>query len=297
MHKKNTFLIYLLSLIIFPSTFSMQLTKAPSCLNKKFIRTAIGKSAELDAMRKKWRSNDSPQEVVDISQGKIVIKEKISLGKRYGTCHNYAFTKLMGIVGKASVLLNILGQRDYYGDDYLKGHAFFDILEPKTVLQPGDLIVYLSQDEKGKFDDVTHTGIVIGDDCIESKWGSKNVVFQHPIWYIPESFGNHCRYLRLKMSGPELLVKIQQRLQKKEIKDRYDVLAWHVQQKLFDDIKQYEQDRSSDNLEEIYETLECHMNVHLDVPDKNGVTPLMHAERIGCEKLKELFASYQAHRE
>ncbi|HEX4068502.1 MAG TPA: hypothetical protein VHX42_00230, partial [Candidatus Babeliales bacterium] len=163
MHKKYT---YILSLIIFPSIFTMQITKVPLSLKKKFVRTTINKSPELDAIRKKFRFYSSPQEVVDISQGKIVIKEEIPLGKRYGTCHNYAFTKLMGIVGKAPQKLNILGQKDYYGDNYLKIYEFFDFLEPGVALQPGDLAVYVRQDEKG-FKDVTHTGIVVGDDCIE----------------------------------------------------------------------------------------------------------------------------------
>ncbi len=295
MYKQKLF-TYSLALIISPSIIGMQLTKRPFNVNKKFIRNVIGRSPELCAIRQKWSINNSPQEVVDISQGKIVIKEEIPYGKRYGTCHNYAFTKTMGIVGQAPKILNILGQTDYYGDDYLKAFHFFDILEPAAALQPGDLAIYLKQNEKG-LKEITHTGIVVSDDCIESKWGPIRGIFEHPIWYVPEGFGDHCRYLRLKISGDNLLVKIQKRLQQKQVKKRYDILARRAQQQLFDNIKEYEQNKCSLNASKIYTSLEYNMNVHLDIPDAHGITPLMHAERIGCEDLQELFAAYQKYNE
>ncbi len=316
MHKYIYF-TYLLSLIIFSSAFGMQLTKRSFSLKTKFIRTAIVKSPELDAIRQKldrgtWDGKNGPQEIVDISQGKIRIKEEIPYGKRYGTCHNYAFTKTMGIVGQTPKILNILGQTDYYGNDYLKLYNFFDLLEPGAVEQPGDHAVYLTQGEKG-FKEITHTGIVVGDDCIESKWGTIRAVFEHPLWYVPAGFGDHCRYFRPKISGDDLLVEVQKKLQQKQIKKRYDTLARRAQKQLFDNIKQYEQDQLRDNFGEIYSTyeqdqlrdnfgeiystLEFNMNVHLDVPDENGITPLMHAERIGCQRLKEMFEIYQKYNE
>jgi hypothetical protein len=294
MHAKYTYLTYSLSCLIVISNLGMQITKMPCNLKKKFVRTAIAKSPELDSIRQQWHINNTPQEVVDISQGKIRIKEEIPHGKRYGTCHNYAFTKLMGIVGKAPQILNIWGQKDYYGDHYLKIYEFFDLLEPNAVLQPGDLAVYLRRNEKG-FKDVTHTGSVVGDDCIESKWGPIPAVFEHPIWYVPVQFENDVRYLRLKMSGPDLLDKIQQRLQQKQVKKRYEDLAQRAQQELFNNIKEYEQDKSKGY--KISMSLEYNMNTHLDIPDENGITPLMHAERIGCEDLKEFFAAYQQYSE
>ena len=300
MHK-YTYFTYLLSLIIFSSAFGMQLTKRPSSLKQKFIRTAIAKSPELDAIRQKldrgtWDGKNGPQEVVDISQGKIRIKEEIPYGKRCGSCHNYVFTKKMRIVGDAPRILNILGQNDYYEGNYLKIYKFFDLLEPGAVVQPGDLAVYLKQNEKG-FKEIAHTGIVVNDDCIESKWGTIRAVFEHPLWYVPVKFGDHCRYFRPKISGDDLLVEVQKKLQQKQIKKRYDTLAWRAQKQLFDNIKQYEQDQLRDNFGEIYSTLEFNMNVHLDIPDENGITPLMHAERIGCETLKEMFEIYQKYNE
>ncbi len=287
--NKQKNVTYLLSFIIFPSALGMQLAKRPSHLKKKFIRTIIGRSPELCAMRETWHINNSPQEVVDISQGKIKIKEEIPVGKRYGTAHNYAFTKLMGIVGKAPKILNIKGQEEYYYDGYLKMSEFLDA---RSEAQPGDFAVYVCEDEKGEIE-ITHTGIVIGDDCIESKWGPTHAIFEHPTWYVPAQFGNRVWYFRLKISGADLLAEIQKRLQQKEIKERYNLLAKHYQQELFDNIKKYEQDRDISHARKMYGLLEYEMNVHLDVPDENGVTPLMHAERMGCEMLKELFATYQ----
>lgn len=291
------FFIHSLSCLIVTSSFGMQLVKKPFHFKKNFIRTAIAKSAELDAMRKTWRINNSPQDIVDISQGKIVIKEEILLGKRYGTCHNYAFTKLMGIIGKTPKVLNIRGQKDYYGDHYLKTYDFFDLLAPGASLQAGDLAVYILEDENGLVEDVTHTGIVVGDDCIESKWGPIPAVFEHPIWYVPANFGDCCLYLRSKMNGSDLLASIQKRLQQKRVKKRYDVLALAAQKALCNAIERYEQNKFDENFDEICTLLEYHMNVYLDVPDENGVTPLVHAEKIGCEKLKKLFAAYQKYNE
>jgi hypothetical protein len=271
----------------------MQLIKKPARFKKNFIRTIINQSQELDVIRKTWHINNSPQEVVDISQGKIKIKEEISVGKRYGTAHNYAFTKAMGIVGKAPRILNVRGQEEYYYDGYLKVSEFFDAHREG---QPGDFAVYISEDEKGEIE-ITHTGIVISDDCIESKWGPTNAVFEHPIWYVPAQFGNRVWYFRLKISGAELLAEIQKKLQQKEIKERYDLLAKHCQQELFDNLKKYEQDKNISHVRKIYQSLEYDMNVHLDVPDENGITPLMHGERIGCEILNNMFEIYQAHRE
>jgi hypothetical protein len=289
----------------------MQLTKIPSNIKKKFVRTAIAKSPELDSIRQQWHINNTPQEVVDISQGKIRIKEEIPHGKRYGVCHNYAFTKLMGIVGKAPQVLNIAGQRDYYSyaqktadnKEELYGLSiteFFDVVDGKSK-QPGDIAVYISIKENETLIEgmllnrIMHTGIVVGDDCIESKWGPIQAVFEHPIWYVPESFGRHIVYSRLKMSGADLLKKVQEKRNQESVKKTYAECARRNQQKLFNNIKEYEQDKSKGY--KISMSLEYDMNTHLDIPDENGITPLMHAERIGCEDLKEFFAAYQQYSE
>ena len=303
---QQKYYIYSLFLIISFSLVGMQLTKTPSRLNKKFVRTAINQSDSLDAMRKAWRINHSPQEVVDISQGKIKIKEEISLGKRYGVCHNYAFTKLMGIVGKPKVL-NIRGQRDYYayadiaddGKEELSGLSILDFFDPVSGQspQPGDLAVYIADgEEKNMFNRIMHTGIVVGDDCIESKWGPISAVFEHPIWYVPESFGNRIVYIRLNINVSDLLPKVQEKLKQAPIKKKYAESAQKNQQKLFDNIKEYERDKSKGG-PKIYTLLEYDMNVHLDIPDENGITPLMHAKKIKCEYLEEFFAAYEAHKE
>jgi hypothetical protein len=298
--RTQKLLIYSLSLIIINQTLGMQINKIPLGMKKKFVRTAINKSKELDTMRQTWSPKDSPQDVVGISKGKITIKERIAQGKRYGTCHNYAFTSLMGIVGKAPSLLNIMGQKDYYADAYINSSEFFELRKPDAPMHQGDLVVYFSKDEKGSFDDITHAGIVVGDDCIESKWGSIPAVFEHPVWYVPTSFGNHCFYYKLKVSGPDLLAEVQKRSQQKWVKKRYDVLARYAQQGFVDSIKEYGKHiypLEIDRLRDILLKLEYRMDIHLNKPDEHGITPLMHAEKIGCEHLKSLFAAYDKYNE
>jgi hypothetical protein len=301
MHKQTIF-TYSLSCLIVTSNLGMHLTKIPSNIKKKFIRTVIKQSPELDTIRQQWHINNTPQEAVDISQGKIRIKEEVPHGKRYGVCHNYAFTKLMGIVGKPKIL-NILGQKDYYaGLQANKAYGvnileFFDIVDGKS-MQPGDIAMYIADNKEENFlNRIMHTGIVVGDDCIESKWGPISAVFEHPIWYVPAQFGNHIIYNRLNIEKSRLLEVIQERLNQESVKETYAECAHKHQQELFDRIKQYEQDKSSINGSKIFMSLEYDMNVHLDVPDENGITPLMHAERIGCEDLKDFFAAYQQYSE
>lgn len=289
-------LIYSLSFIIINSTLGMQLTKIPSGIKKKFVRSVINISPELDIMRQKWNRPNYPQDVVDISQGEIVIKEKIARGKRYGTCHNYAFTKKMGIVGKAPSLLNIRGGcEDYYGVSYINVLDFFKFVkaDDSDPMQPGDIIVYAKNEERW---DITHTGIVRGDDCIESSWGEIPAVFEHPIWYVPAGFGNYVMYGRLTMSESDFLAAVQKRSQQKWVRKRYDVLARYAQQRFVDSIKEYGKHIYPLELERLFDILtrlDNRMDIHLNIPDEYGVTPLMHAERIGCEHLKTMLAAYE----
>jgi hypothetical protein len=245
---------------------------------------------------------------VDISQGKIRIKEEIPYGKRYGVCHNYVFTKLMGIVGRAPKVLNIRGQRDYYtyaritddGKEELYGlniTEFFDSIDERSV-QPGDIAVYVSDDtEKSLSDRITHTGEVIDNNYIESKWGPIHAIFEHPTTYVPACFGKYIIYMRLNIEKPRLLAAVQEKLNQEPIRKKYAELACENQRELFDNLKKYEESRALIYGQEICKSLEYDMNVHLDVPDENGITPLMHAERIGCEGLQKLFAAYQKYNE
>lgn len=306
------FLIYPLFFTISISLVGMQVaTKRLGASKVALLKYSnlLNKSEELDVIRKKFDIKNSPQEVRDISQGMITIKEEISLGRRYGVCHNYAFTKLMGIVGKAPKVLNITGTIDYYegatqitDSEFVESGVnildFFDVLGVNTFRQMGDIVVYVSgEKEKDLLHRITHTGIFIGDDYVESKWGPIPAVFEHPLRCVPACFGNHIMYARLKMSGPELLEAVQKRLDQNTVKEEYQKHACHNQQELFDLIKRYEHNESVENIYEIYKHLEMNMNVQINLTDQNGLTPSMHAERIGCDELQQLFEAYENNKE
>src|SRR5436190_12296668 len=99
--------LYLFFSIISINTACMYFKDISSDQKKFFLKYCLyveRKDKKLDKIREELDELDSIQEIIDISKRKIVVKENVNYGKRYGTCHNYAFTKLMGIVGKAPTL-------------------------------------------------------------------------------------------------------------------------------------------------------------------------------------------------
>jgi hypothetical protein len=294
LNNTHKFLTYSLFLTTSTAVFSMNIAITKFCSKKittPRYSTIINKSKKLDSIRQAFSINNSPQNIKDISQGIISIKEEIPLGKRYGVCHNYAFTKLMGIVGKAPSLLNITGQREYYAANGINILNFFEPA-PKDNLQLNDVIIFVSTDTwPDSISQITHTGIVISDDRIESKWGPIPAVFEHPTWYVPQQFGNNAYYLRPKITGNALLQAVQKKLQKKSVKKIYDSINNASQQALFALINQPEDENYYYN--KIYSALEYNMNIHINVPDENGLTALMHAERLGYERLIDLFTAYE----
>lgn len=280
-------ILYILFFSTATCSFGMHITS--TFLTKKTIyqkySSCIKKSDKLDAIRKAFSRKNSPQDIINISEGVIRIKEQIPLGKRYGTCHNYAFTTLMGITGKAPELLNIEGRLDYYASNGINILDFFDYAPVPR--QPGDIILYKANNKPlTNINQITHTARVIGDDLIESKWGAINAVFEHPTWYVPASFGNMATYYKPKITGQELLTAVQNRLAQLAVKELYDAHACEDQQYLFDLIH-----RRSGNAD-IWKFLENYMNVHVDLPDKDGITARMYAEKIGDRQLIDLLLAY-----
>jgi hypothetical protein len=280
-----------LFLIISPFSFSMQLTQ------KKFIvgriatlkySSLINRSEKLDKMRQAFTNVSSIEKIINISEGAIAAEE-ITVGKRYGTCHNYAFTTLMGITGKAPALLNIVGQHDYYSFNGINILDFFS--NAPIPHQPGDIIVYNTAGHGPieSINQITHTGIVVGDDLIKSKWGTREVVLVHPTWYVPTIYGNRGTYYRPKITGQMLFKAVKERLEQTEVKELYDQFACTNQQYLFDLINNYQE---KDVTFRIWECLEMAMNVHVNVPDKNGLTVRMLAKKRGNKKIIKLLAAY-----
>lgn len=270
----------------------MQLTQ------KKFIvgriatlkySSLINRSEKLDKMRQAFTNVSSIEKIINISEGAIAAEE-ITVGKRYGTCHNYVFTTLMGITGKAPVLLNIVGQHDYYSFNGINILDFFS--NAPIPHQPGDILIYntAARDQPiTSINQITHTGIVVGDDLIKSKWGTREGVLVHPTWYVPTIYGNRGTYYRLKVTGEALFKAVKERLAQPEVKELYDQIAQNDQQELFDLINNYQRE---DVIYCIWKHLELHMNVHVNMPNKDGLTARMLAKKRGNKKIIKLLAAY-----
>lgn len=61
--------------------------------------------------------------------------------------------------------------------------------------QKNDLVIYSNTKEvSGK----THTGIVIDHDTFESKWGISPCIMVHPLFHVPEVYGNYAYFFTLR---------------------------------------------------------------------------------------------------
>jgi hypothetical protein len=127
--------------------------------------------------------------------------------ERYGECHNYAISKKLGLVGKIHKILPIAGLNDW--------HTIFKFTEnyckEVAIPQKGDLITYYDNNTSTT---VLHTGLVLDDDMVESKWSTFPEVLAHPTFHIPANWGNHVRYHRIIKPTEEIIEDIQNKIPK-----------------------------------------------------------------------------------
>jgi hypothetical protein len=125
--------------------------------------------------------------------------------ERYGECHNYAISKKLGLVGKIPEILPIAGLGDW--------HTIFkfteNYCEEVAIPQKGDLITYYDDSTSTT---VLHTGLVLDDDMVESKWSTFPEVLAHPTFHIPANWGNHVRYHRIIKPTEEIIEDIKNKI-------------------------------------------------------------------------------------
>lgn len=300
-------------------------------MNLKYIRYALllitiprhfltfGMEKHLSKEIRNQLSHASIEQVEKLGDGNIIVKERLSKEKRYGQCHNYAWSKLMGIVGKVpKTFKNVQGFSDSY---YVNNHINV-LYHCNQVDQPqaGDVAIYLTDDKPlTSNEQILHTGLVTKNGNIESKWGTTRAVFEHPVSYVPNSYGNNILYFRANKTGIDLLNAVQKRLEDPFLKKQYKKQAQRDQQLLFDLARN---DANSINLHNnlygpantsswitlisrifnrnIYANhldilLQEHMNVHPNKPDKKGRTALMFAAHVGDKpSVNLLLSDYKA---
>ena len=105
-------------------------------------------------------------------------------------CHDYAFYML----NEVNVILERFTLKD--GSENIFNKLKERNYECQTNPKPGDLVLYFKN--KANKENVTHLGIWTSDGKVRSKFGT-TYVYDHPLDYVPEVYGNYARFLRNKV--------------------------------------------------------------------------------------------------
>ena len=159
----------------------------------------------------------------------IQILEEQPEDKRYGTCHNYAISKQLGLKGQIPETLPIKGEEDWHTvlnftkqyceeistpqpGDLVTYYPYNKSLTPTELIGEDGIIDFVKYPEHNNADDITHTGIVHDNGLVESKWGQYAHILLHPTFHVPASYGNHIKYHRLNRPTNEIIEDIKQRI-------------------------------------------------------------------------------------
>jgi len=99
-------------------------------------------------------------------------------------CHSYAFAKIFNL--NENPLIHFESKKAFT----LNIEQYYRITEKPKI---NDLVFYGSVDNHNK-----HTGIYLGKDMVESKWGAKGLIIQHPLLNLPISYGDIITYWTIK---------------------------------------------------------------------------------------------------
>jgi hypothetical protein len=227
----------------------------------------------------------------------ITILEPVPNGKRYGVCHNYAISRILGLKGSVHETLPICGWHDWYAEfNFLN-----DYCQKITNPQKGDLAVYYNS----RFDStILHSAIVYDPekDLVEDKWVYRKDVLIHPTYHIPTSYGNYVEYYRVIKSPDEVIQDMKRKIAAIPQDDTYGKLLntqtdhKNSNQFLLDfaDEKITFTWRGFTDNDAIDLMLETHMHMNTDTIDKKKQTPLILTSKHNNTALARIFINYGA---
>lgn len=160
-------------------------------------------SLSLFQLRVSLQGIETPSEVEQLDPTTTIV-QIVDPAQRYGTCHNYAFSKHLGLLGQVHTKLSIIGCGDWY-HSYNILENFERVQKPKH----GDIVIYKKSPDDTH---ITHTGIVDGDDFVESKWGIKRFICRHKTFHAPYNYGNHVEYYTARTSNAIIIETLQQKI-------------------------------------------------------------------------------------
>lgn len=143
---------------------------------------------QLDQLRwELWMSDVNERNINEYPS--ITIVEKQPKGIRYGNCHNYAISTLLGLKGQISENIPLAEGQDWYTEFNFLGNYCKKVSTPKQ----WDLVVY----RFARHSEIEHTGIYHKDGTVESKWGGLRRIYKAPTFHIPIKYGNCVKYYRI----------------------------------------------------------------------------------------------------
>jgi len=221
---------------------------------------------------------------------KVSVKEELSKEKRYGVCHDYALSTVLGIKGRVSEYMTIMGNSDWYSDLLVLEDYFIPTDDP----QEGDIAVYYLGQRGTNSGDIAHTGIVCGKDCVESKWGYRKEVFIHPTFHVRPYFGNKVCFYRKTKSNEEIVKDLQNKLaDNQQIQERCNY--WNS--KLIGLVEQMApEDTTKEDLSQVGGLINSFLCTDANATNQNGKSLLELAQERNNHALAELLVEYGAKR-
>jgi len=178
--KKLLFILCITTITATSLSLQVDLTKL------RYIPTEAPSNADLIKIREGLFSNDRAIEAFVASQKNKELGSVVTIittekkGQRLGVCFKYAVQKVFKLTDKEMNVLSTVHNHFC--------HAKVNILsyfQQTNYPVPNALVVYLNDKNY-----VKHFGIVRHSGQVESKLGSATYIVAHPLWLIPNIYGN-----------------------------------------------------------------------------------------------------------
>lgn len=271
---------------IFISTASIAMTSSeidsplidPTQL--RYMPTEAPDNHSITTIRKKLDGHSTPEKTASLCPAIDIIKIE-KPGQRKGVCYRVAMKKSLKLTKKEIDSLPMLGCDDWTDKEL---NIFNDYYEQTDIPTAGTLAVYL--DSKKNYS-IPHFGIVQSNGKIRSKFAVSRGIYDHPLWYLPNNWGDCVVFYNLKnrwLNKENLLIDLKKKL--------YN--APHIQatlENIQDNFFHYCHYAHANNSLTyppittpgffIYARLKQCPNINIDMRDKKLLTPLMLASERG----------------